>query len=130
MKRLLGLMLLIMVLVGCGEANAPPAESSPTTPHVTEAFVSALENFEIKRNARGEIVAIALANTQELVHLKGLTKLQELRLNSTQVTDAGLVHLKGLTNLYRLLLYANYITDAGVAELTKALPNCDISCRR
>ena len=29
----------------------------------------------------------------ELVYLKGLTKLQELSLQTTGVTDAGLVHL-------------------------------------
>ena len=32
------------------------------------------------------------------MHLKGLTKLKDLRLDATQVTDAGLVHLAGLTN--------------------------------
>ena len=121
MKRLLGLMLLMMVLVGCGEANAPPAERSPTTPPATtappaqaadtDAAVSALEKLGamIKRNAQGEIVVISLANTQ--------------------VTDAGLVHLAGLTNLVWLWLYDTHVTDAGIAELTKALPKCSITGR-
>ena len=36
--------------------------------------------------------------------LKGLTKLEGLILYGTKVTDAGLVHLKGLTNLEDLYL--------------------------
>ena len=38
-----------------------------------------------------------------LVHLKGLTSLQNITLPK-QITDAGLVHLKGLTNLQELSL--------------------------
>ena len=38
-----------------------------------------------------------------LKHLKGLTNLSELNLESTQITDAGLVHLKGLPGLEWLL---------------------------
>ena len=60
------------------------------------------------------------------MHLKGLTNLKELRLNATQVTDAGLVHLKGLTKLEERYLSGTQVTDAGVAELKKALPKCDI----
>ena len=44
----------------------------------------------------------------------------------TKITDAGLVHLKGLTNLQELDLSRTRTTDAGVAELQKALPNCKI----
>lgn len=44
----------------------------------------------------------------------------------SQLTDAGLVHLVGLTNLQRLSLNDTQVTDAGVAELQKALPNCKI----
>ena len=62
-----------------------------------------------------------------LEHLKGLSKLQELHLESTEITDTGLLHLKGLTKLQRLKLGGTKITDAGVAELQKALPNCKIS---
>jgi len=61
-----------------------------------------------------------------LVHLKGLTNLKGLDLGGTQVTDAGLVHLKGLTNLKWLNLNGTQVTDAGVAELKKALPKCNI----
>ena len=61
-----------------------------------------------------------------LVHLKGLTKLEGLRLGFAQVTDAGLTHLKGLTNLVVINLEDTKVTDEGVAELQKALPDCKI----
>ena len=60
------------------------------------------------------------------MHLKGLTGLQTLSL-SNKITDAGLVHLKGLTKLKELDLYGTNITDAGVTDLQKALPNCGIN---
>ena len=44
----------------------------------------------------------------------------------TQVTDAGLVHLKGLTNLEKLYLNSTHVTDAGATELKKALPKYNI----
>ena len=61
-----------------------------------------------------------------LVHLKGLTTLERLRLACTEVTDAGLVHLTGLTKLESLNLRDTQITGAGVADLKKALPKCSI----
>ena len=74
MKRLLGLMLLMMVLVGCGEANAPPAERSPTTQPPattappaqaadTQAAVAALEKLgaQIKRYEQGKTVLVRLS---------------------------------------------------------------------
>ena len=61
-----------------------------------------------------------------LVHLKGLTNLEQLDLVDTQVTDAGLVHLKGLTKLRTLFLDSTQVTDAGIADLQKALPKCKI----
>ena len=70
MQRLMGMLLLsALVLVGCGEADAPPAESSPTTLPAattappaqaadTDAAVAALKKLgaSIKRNEEGEIV--------------------------------------------------------------------------
>tara|TARA_B100001123_G_scaffold326451_1_gene367137 strand:+ start:303 stop:452 length:150 start_codon:yes stop_codon:yes gene_type:complete len=47
---------------------------------------------------------------------------------STLITDAGLVHLKGLTKLEMLRLsFCRKVTDAGSAELKTGLPNCKIS---
>jgi len=56
----------------------------------------------------------------ELIHLKGLTRLQRLYLSDTQVTDADLEHLKGLTNLHTLCLDGTRVTDAGL-ECLKGL---------
>ncbi len=52
-----------------------------------------------------------------LVHLKGLTRLKSLELGSYQVGDAGLVHLTGLTKLARLHLLAPKVSDAGLTHL-------------
>jgi len=52
-----------------------------------------------------------------LVHLKGLTKLEGLGLDYSEVTDAGLEHLKGLTNLRTLSLEDTSITGAGLVHL-------------
>ena len=61
-----------------------------------------------------------------LEHLRGLTQLQLLSLDSTRVTDAGLAHLRGLTQLEVLYLISTRVTDAGVNELKKALPKVRI----
>ena len=47
----------------------------------------------------------------------------EVYLQNTKFTDAGLVHLKGLTNLQELNLRYTKFTDVGIAELQQALPN-------
>ena len=56
-----------------------------------------------------------------------MTKLQELTLSQSKVTDAGLAHLKGLTNLQAIYLGDSKVTDAGVKELQEALPKVKIS---
>ena len=116
MKRLLGL-LLVMVMVGCGGGAVAELEKL---------------GAKIKRNSEGEVRSVSLSGNKkigdsELVHLSGLTNLQYLHLQGTQITDAGLVHLKGMTNLEKLRLEDTQVTDAGVAELQKALPNCKIT---
>ncbi|MHC4085379.1 MAG: redoxin domain-containing protein [Planctomycetota bacterium] len=52
-----------------------------------------------------------------LVHLKGLTLLETLRLENRQIGDAGLAHLGGLTSLKTLYLGGTQVTDAGLAHL-------------
>jgi len=61
-----------------------------------------------------------------LVHLQGLSQLQELRLYNTAITDAGLEHLKGLSCLKHLDLRNTQVTEEGIADLQEALPNCGI----
>ncbi|HEV7222461.1 MAG TPA: leucine-rich repeat domain-containing protein [Pirellulales bacterium] len=77
-----------------------------------------------------EIKYIALYRSKDtdagLAHLQGLTSLQRLYLDNTQVTDAGLTHLHGLTSLQGLYLDNTQVTDAGLAALRKALPHCQI----
>ena len=95
--------------------------------------IAVLEEFgaKIKRNEQGEVVELSLHDTKitdaGLVHLKGLTNLQNLDLIGTKVTDAGLVHLKDLTNLQLLRLEDTQVTDAGLAAMKQTLPNCQVT---
>lgn len=52
-----------------------------------------------------------------LEHLKGLTELRYLHLDTTRVTDAGPEHIKGLTQLRHLVLHHTQVTDAGLGHL-------------
>ena len=58
--------------------------------------------------------------------LKAVPGLKELRLDQTQITDAGLEQLKGLTRLECLSLTDTKVTAAGVEKLKQALPTCTI----
>ena len=126
MKRLLGL-LLVLGMVGCGSQDSAVDAVQKSTP-----AVAALEKLgaRIYRYEQDDVCGVFLRDTQitdaGLVHLAGMTNLQDLYLTDTQVTDAGLVHLAGMTNLGILFLDETQVTDAGVAELQKALPNCGI----
>jgi len=75
----------------------------------------------------GEKTSLKLTDELMVDLVKEMSKLQELELARTAVTDAGLVHLKGLTNLEQLWLNRTKTTDAGIANLKKSLPNCNIS---
>jgi hypothetical protein len=55
-----------------------------------------------------------------------LKNIEKLFLDGTAVTDGGLIHLKGLTGLQELRLANTNVTDAGVAELHRALPNLSV----
>ncbi len=52
-----------------------------------------------------------------MVHLKGLTSLETLRLANTQVGDEGVTHIAGLPSLKILFLAGTQITDAGLAHI-------------
>jgi len=45
------------------------------------------------------------------------------------VTDAVLGHLAGLTQLQIVCLDRTQVTKAGIRKLKKALPGCHITCR-
>jgi WD40 repeat protein/Leucine-rich repeat (LRR) protein len=63
---------------------------------------------------------------EDLVELKGFSRVRLLSLGQTRVTDAGLEHLAGLKNLVELYLNNTAVTDNGVAKLKTALPQCKI----
>ena len=55
-----------------------------------------------------------------------MQQLDELDLNDTQITDAGLKEVAKLQKLETLWVSDTQVTEAGVAELKKALPSCKI----
>jgi internalin A len=62
-----------------------------------------------------------------LAHVEGLTDLQSLHLYRTAVSDTGLIHLRGRCRLRNLSIENTKVTDAGVQELRQAIPNLKIS---
>ena len=135
----------LVACVGCGSSKLP---------HPQEKAIAAIEALGgyVSVDKNGAAWAVGFGDTKDtdavLIHLKGLTKLSHLHLDSTKVTDAGLVHLneltnlelldlyqtkitdaglehlKGLTNLEKLDLTDTNVTDVGIKKLQKALPNC------
>jgi hypothetical protein len=55
-----------------------------------------------------------------------LISLARLGLNDTRVTDAGLSHLKALTKLKNLSIARSQVTDDGIAELSRSLPGLTV----
>jgi beta-lactamase regulating signal transducer with metallopeptidase domain/Leucine-rich repeat (LRR) protein len=74
-----------------------------------------------EKNPAKPVIGVDLTGTKVtdagLEHLKGLPKLQSLKLYRTKVTDEGLKHLKGLTNLQSLALEETGVTDEGLEHL-------------
>ena len=93
--RLLLLTLLLITLVGCGVD--------------IEARLEALNvsGAEVVTDGDGQVTQISLADTQ--------------------ITNAGLEHLKGLTNLEGLWLNDTQVTDDGVAELQQSFLSCVVT---
>jgi hypothetical protein len=62
-----------------------------------------------------------------LVHLKGLTGLEDLDLYFNKgITDAGLADIGGLVHLRSLRLIMTGVTEAGAKSLQAKLPRCNI----
>ena len=106
MKKSLVAILLLSLIVGCGESEQ--GEKQPSADPV-----AALENLgaTIKRNGQDEVVELDVslnANFPEsmtdagLKRLTGWTTLQKLNLEWCTITNAGLAELKGLANLQTL----------------------------
>jgi hypothetical protein len=63
-----------------------------------------------------------IATDAALVHVAGLTNLEELHLQGHRdgtYTDAGLVHLANLRQMKQLSIYSRSVTDAGLAHLSR-----------
>ncbi|MCX6902286.1 MAG: hypothetical protein NTW03_02155, partial [Verrucomicrobia bacterium] len=142
----LGLGLLAAGLLGCGESQPAQAVAEITK---LNGKVSLDENKPDKPVISVDFKGKGITDAS-LVHLKDLTGLQTLNLESNKVTDAGLVHLrrltnlqnlylvrcavsdqglehlKGLTRLRKLDLQSTKVTDAGVRALQQALPKARI----
>ena len=69
----------------------------------------------------------ALITADGVAHLKGLRKLEWLRLRNVPIGDAGIAHLHGCTALkYLGVQEATQVTAAGVAAFHAAVPRCQI----
>jgi hypothetical protein len=74
----------------------------------------------LDRNAFGSVYSVdsgSRFSDAEFLHVRGMTKLESLSLEQSQVTDAGLVCLRQLTRLRVLDLSKAPITDAGLTNL-------------
>ena len=104
------------------EPSPDAPTTSPTTQAEAVAEITKLGGEFVLDPKSGEVIEVRLDVTQitdaGLVHLSGLTSLTTLYLSDTQVTDAGLKHLKNMASLNTLFLNNTQITDAGLAHLT------------
>ena len=119
MNRIAPLMLvlgLLLAVVGSGWA----AEMNPEQAKAV-AEIEKLGGKVIVDEKSQAVIGVSLRKTEVtdagLVHLKGLTNLEELDLGKTKVTDAGLEHLQGLTKLQWLSLQDTKVTAAGLVHL-------------
>ena len=60
------------------------------------------------------------------MHRKKLSQLENLSLETTAISDAGLAQLKDLSHLETLNLKGTMATDAGVQAFQKAMPNTKV----
>jgi Leucine-rich repeat (LRR) protein len=58
--------------------------------------------------------------------LRGLTRLQQLDLSETRITDLGLEHLSGLTNLQAVDVSGTETTDSGLQAIRNPLSEATI----
>jgi len=61
-----------------------------------------------------------------VAHLAGFESLRHLDLMSTRVSDASITLLSSLTGMRSLRIYQTQISENGYAELSRALPGCQI----
>jgi hypothetical protein len=66
------------------------------------------------------------ATDADLADLKVFKSLKVLEFGGSQITDRGMVHVKGLTTLQQVYVRNSRITAAGVRDLQQALPKLQI----
>ena len=114
---------LIAVAIATVSFSTPiTAQQEPTSPTTLETLVETLGG-SLRQNEQGEVVEVYLPGPEvtdaRLAHLAGLTALETLILDFTDVTDAGLAYLiTGLPALTRLGLTYSEVADAGLVHLT------------
>jgi hypothetical protein len=81
-----------------------------------------LEELSLVEEGGGMVISdSALAHVGRMKNLKKL-----MLISLPQVTDAGLVHLHGLTKLEDLVIRRTGVTEAGLEQFFKALPDCRV----
>jgi hypothetical protein len=86
------------------------------SPDLLERLKSLLDAGE-PRNATSLMASQSYVTDADLLSLKALPQLTDVRLGGTDVTDAGITHLAGLARLTSLDLSRTRVTDAGLAHL-------------
>lgn len=102
----------------------PPAPRERVEPD-DPASVAALEKLKVHlvRNFQGaveiaEMTGPGIADA-DLVHLKGLHRIESLKIEHQGITDAALANLSGLSRLRRLYLNDVKVSDGGLRHLGK-----------
>ena len=90
-----------------------------------ERFKPAIERYSF-RLALNFSASPIKPGDRDLELVAKLSRLEDLDLTGSPVTDAGLVHLEKLTSLRWLKLWQTQVTDVGVKRLQRALPKAKI----
>jgi len=101
---------------------------SPNPNNVVGATPKDADLLHLKGLVRLESLCLCSSNVSDtgLLHIKGMTTLKTLRLSDAAITDSGLEHLKGLKRLKYLDIRGTHVTKEGIEEFRKAIPNCEI----
>ena len=117
--RLLPVMLI--GLVGCSTTVSDTGASTDAPSVANAPFPADIQSWakELEVDYSEPALDLRLSNITDdgLEHIKGLTALRKLNLESTKITDGGLEQLKGMHFLTWLNLCSTEITDAGLLNV-------------
>ncbi len=99
--------------------------------HLTDNELTPRQFAAIPRMTRLTTLLLRKARIgdREVAMLSGLTGLEELGLDETLITDASVPTLMKFKKLKRLGLQKTRLSRQGLVQLTRALPNCEITVR-